>query len=408
MNILIVDDLLSVVEGIVKGIDWGQLGITGIYKAFNTYEAKVLINNLQIDILLTDIEMPGESGLELVEWIRQEQMDMECIFMSSHANFEYAQRAVEVNSYKYVLLPCPYEEIAGVVSGAVGSLRQRREQEKLYQYGKILADDMWFGHMMFYNCLDREKCRGALQRLEEVSGLAADSSGYLCILDILKYEDRLQRCDEQLQDFMFHNVISELLGSGGQKILLCRISRRQYVFLVCGSGSQTSDISQFRRQIRLAEDAVRNTMQIPVMISFETISDLTELPEAYERLGQKAEAVEACREESQEAVGNGDVIGQVVSYVREHISQDIKRSDLANVVHLNIDYLSRIFKREKGITLNDYIILEKLNVAENLLKTTRLPISLIATKVGYSNFSYFSKLYKKVKGKTPAEERTDS
>ena len=131
MNILIVDDLLSVVEGIVKGIDWGQLGITGIYKAFNTYEAKVLINNLQIDILLTDIEMPGESGLELVEWIRQEQMDMECIFMSSHANFEYAQRAVEVNSYKYVLLPCPYEEIAGVVSGAVGSLRQRREQEKL-------------------------------------------------------------------------------------------------------------------------------------------------------------------------------------------------------------------------------------------------------------------------------------
>ena len=52
----------------------------------------MLINNLKIDILLTDIEMPGESGLDLVEWIREKELDMECIFMSSHADFEYAQR----------------------------------------------------------------------------------------------------------------------------------------------------------------------------------------------------------------------------------------------------------------------------------------------------------------------------
>ena len=43
-----------------------------------------------------------------------------------------------------------------------------------------------------------------------------------------------------------------------------------------------------------------------------------------------------------------DPVQEVTRYVHEHISQDIKRSDLANHVHLNIDYLSRIFKREKG------------------------------------------------------------
>ena len=57
------------------------------------------------------------------------------------------------------------------------------------------------------------------------------------------------------------------------------------------------------------------------------------------------------------------------------------------------------------MTLNDYIILEKMNVAKNLLTTTKLPVSLIAMKVGYSNFSYFSKLYKKVHGCSPAQER---
>ena len=74
-------------------------------------------------------------------------------------------------------------------------------------------------------------------------------------------------------------------------------------------------------------------------------------------------------------------------------------------MHMNIDYLARIFKKNTGMTLNDYIINEKMEVARNLLITTKLPVGLIAMKVGYSNFSYFSKLYKKTYNKTPAEER---
>lgn len=407
MNILIVDDLISVVEGIVKGVDWERLGITGIYKAYNTYEARALINNLKIDLLLTDIEMPGESGLDLVEWIRGEQMDMECIFMSSHANFEYAQRAVAMNSYKYVLLPCPYEEIAEVVEGALKSLRQRREQKKLFQYGKILSDDRWLDQMVFYNCLEREKSKKALSRLTEVTELSLESDGYLCLLDVLKKEDRLVHCEEQLLEFMFYNVLSELVGTGGQKLLFCQISRMRYVFLVFQGEGRICELGVFRSQLKLAEETIRETMQIPVSIAFEYAVSPTGLPEVYERLCKRAEDLGDYAGGEEEALEGADVIGQVVRYIREHISQDLKRSDLAELVHLNIDYLSRIFKKEKGITLNDYIVYEKLNVAENLLKTTRLPISLIATKVGYSNFSYFSKLYKKVKGKSPAEERTD-
>lgn len=407
MNLLIVDDLISVVEGIIKGIDWEKLGITGIYKAYNAYEAKVLIHNLPIDLLLTDIEMPGENGLDLVEWIREKQMDMECIFMSSHANFEYAQRAVAVNSYKYVLLPCPYEEIAQVVEGAIRSLRHRREQEELSRYGKILSDDRWFDQMVFYNCLDQEKNKKALWHLTEVSGLTLESDGYLCLLDVQKREERLLQCDEQLVDFMFHNVLSELVGTGSQRLMLYQDSLMRYVFFVYDAEGKVCELGRFRRQLKMAEEAIGDTMQIPVSIAFEYVQAPDRLPEAYESLCRKTEEVWAYKNGTEKEVDGADVISQVIRYVREHISQDIRRSDLAELVHLNIDYLSRIFKKEKGITLNDYIVFEKLNVAENLLKTTQLPVSLIATKVGYSNFSYFSKLYKKVKGRTPAEERTE-
>ena len=55
--------------------------------------------------------------------------------------------------------------------------------------------------------------------------------------------------------------------------------------------------------------------------------------------------------------------------------------------------------------LKEYITLSKMNAARNMIITTTLPISLIATKVGYDNFSHFSKVYKKVMGTTPSSER---
>lgn len=67
--------------------------------------------------------------------------------------------------------------------------------------------------------------------------------------------------------------------------------------------------------------------------------------------------------------------------------------------------MSRIFKKEKGISLKEYIILEKMRTAQNLLMNTNFSIGMIGAKVGFDNFSYFSQTYKKIMGKTPTEER---
>ena len=75
------------------------------------------------------------------------------------------------------------------------------------------------------------------------------------------------------------------------------------------------------------------------------------------------------------------------------------------MAHLSPDYLTRIFKRETGQTLKEYVVRQKLQEAQSLLRTTSLPISLIAAKVGYSNFSHFSNSYRKAYGRSPQEER---
>ena len=102
---------------------------------------------------------------------------------------------------------------------------------------------------------------------------------------------------------------------------------------------------------------------------------------------------------------DGNYVETVIQYIHCNMEKDIRRSELARMVNLNEDYLSRIFKKEKGISLKEYIILEKMRTAQNLLKNTTFSISTIGTKVGFDNFSHFSQTYKKVMGKTPAEER---
>ena len=100
------------------------------------------------------------------------------------------------------------------------------------------------------------------------------------------------------------------------------------------------------------------------------------------------------------------IVEVITTYIAEHLENELRREELAEAVHLNADYMARLFKKETGMNLKDYIIQQKMQEAQSLLCTTNLPISLIAAKVGYTNFGHFSTSYKKVYHKTPQEERT--
>lgn len=87
MNLLIVDDQISVLDGILKGVDFASLKIENVYTATNVSDAKDIIKSNDIQILLSDIEMPGENGLSLNRWIAenypvncQNPTDFPCIF----------------------------------------------------------------------------------------------------------------------------------------------------------------------------------------------------------------------------------------------------------------------------------------------------------------------------------------
>lgn len=102
------------------------------------------------------------------------------------------------------------------------------------------------------------------------------------------------------------------------------------------------------------------------------------------------------------------VIERVQSYIQEHLSEPITREQLACFVHLNPAYLSRLFKREVGESISDYMLHVRMSQAKDLIATSSIPISDVAKTFGYHNFSHFSKMFRKVYHVSPQEFRLQS
>lgn len=100
------------------------------------------------------------------------------------------------------------------------------------------------------------------------------------------------------------------------------------------------------------------------------------------------------------------VVDRVKAFVHERLAEDISREDIAGHVYLNPDYLTRVFKKETGLSISDYVMGQRLGMAADLLSSTDLPVGAIAAKVGYANFSHFSRMFKKHTGLGPIEYRT--
>ncbi|WP_337102123.1 response regulator [Paenibacillus sp. YIM B09110] len=107
-----------------------------------------------------------------------------------------------------------------------------------------------------------------------------------------------------------------------------------------------------------------------------------------------------------QAVEESDTIVQTIKrYISLNMDKEISREEMAELVFLSADHLTRLFKKETGHSISDYMMLEKTKLAKELLTQTAISISAIATAVGYSNFSHFTKIFKKYAGVGPKEYR---
>lgn len=109
----------------------------------------------------------------------------------------------------------------------------------------------------------------------------------------------------------------------------------------------------------------------------------------------------------QQEYHSSSLVKRVKKYVLANYFQEMSLTDIAEAMGVNPNYLSRSFSKEYGDSLISYINTVRLQAAANLLKNTNLKNYEIAEKVGYQNVEHFSRIFKKVLGKTPGEYRNE-
>lgn len=137
VTILIVDDESLTRRALLSGIRWDELGITKILEAGSAVTAKEIIQKEKVDLALIDVEMPGESGIDLLTWIREEaKLTIPCSFLTCHASFNYAQNALRLGSFDYLLKPVNYDEVEDLILRMIGRSRIEKERSKISEYGR--------------------------------------------------------------------------------------------------------------------------------------------------------------------------------------------------------------------------------------------------------------------------------
>ena len=100
-------------------------------------------------------------------------------------------------------------------------------------------------------------------------------------------------------------------------------------------------------------------------------------------------------------------VQKVVVMIESNLSSDLTLSELATSLNINASYLSTVFKKETGKTVTAYVNEKRIELAQELLRTTNLQIQTIAQYCGIIDVHYFTRLFKKITGVSPKQFREE-
>ena len=519
MNILLIDDDRFVIAALMKNIDWKGLGFDSVYTAYNITDAKEIITQNNVDLLLSDIDMPNGNGLELLTWIRQNHDEMPVIFLTNYADFDYARKALTLKTFHYFLKPIEFDKLTAIIKDAALQLTKQSNQLikncevfwHSFLHDEILDDPdtirQYFTHaqlpyretdyfipiifdlfpysltsenllnspfsdhshqvsymkstfktvfldllnsadiFMEYNAssarylavfqLENQEIPSLLTMDCErfISSVSAETScsmnvfiGFPSPIDTFRTQLTELRtmaancldCAGCVQHFSDYRPTFtdyppcdvetlELYLKNLQYSAFLDYCNRYLKRLSCSNSLCAASLSSFQIDVvqtlyafLLEKGILANklfhddTYHILSKNARNSIYDLNLYLQYIIRLTEKY---------LKEQVSDKSIAKSIQDYIDQHYSEDISRNILTDIFYLDPDYASKLFKKELGISFKNYLIQKRIEVAKNLLENTDLPVNTIADNVGYGNYSYFTRIFKKVMGVTPIEYR---
>lgn len=517
LNLLVVDDDKFEREGVRYLIEKFGFDLA-VAEADSGESALAHIARHPVDIMLSDIRMTGMDGLQLAEQVREMKPDrpVKIIFMSAYGEFEYAQRAIDVQAIRYLLKPIQVTEFLKIISLAI----QQCEEERLEMAQLERMEQAYMRETRFEKQkLLADLILGRTETADEPdsSPLPIEGFGDSRAIRMLMLDAHGRFFDRTSPDFE-----AELAAAAGRLCELVHLNEFQALLLVPSSPDEPSealvslgralsrrfkaeygqdiavvvsglieDARQLYREYRAMETLLESkfyweegavvqanraleaddgdvTAAVHEVLEeirqhihrsrldvarlrfeqlFDTLQSSSRLSPVYvkyvcmeiakavfdasvrknaesfnkelerihrtERLADLRLVMREILDDpslSGDAFGEGvsKAVGEAVRMIEREYANDLSLELLAERVYLSPSYLSYLFKKQQGVSINKFITQYRMNKAKEQLLTTNRKVVDIAPSVGYANIPYFISLFKSHFGKTPAQFREEA
>jgi two-component system response regulator YesN len=145
-NVWIVDDEPFILEGLYSIVDWSALNLVIVGEAENGHEAieKINMDNIPVDILITDIAMPEMNGLELICALKEINPELSSIILSGYNEFNYIKEGMKIGIENYLLKPINIEEFTQTLSNTVEKIQRSRTQSLGTDQIELIKDNILY------------------------------------------------------------------------------------------------------------------------------------------------------------------------------------------------------------------------------------------------------------------------
>lgn len=353
-----------------------------LYEAKNGKEALTIIQQKEIDILLSDIQMGHMTGIELAAKVREEYPDMEILFFSGYDDFEYVRSALSLRAVNYILKPVNPDELMKSLREIIARLDSKN---LLY----VKSKDYIEKHFRAENEIDKKK-RELPFRYNDYKTMPSAEQEASMKKDYSEEDDLFMKDIETALSLKNTELLKEKVNALLDKYRNTNIHSHIYIRYIC-----TMVLQQLMQQLPCQMKEFEEVAESIFML--RSFSDIADLIRDY--LNQVVDNFD------QEANSSHYVVYQVKQYIDQHYQEDLKLNQLAEQVFLSSNYLSNIFTKYTGCSLNKYIKQVRLKKAKEMLRNTNMKIADVGKEVGYTNTSYFIKKFQEMYGITPEKYR---
>ncbi|WP_238652923.1 response regulator transcription factor [Paenibacillus piscarius] len=459
---VVVDDERLVRKGFISLVDWASFGVVITGEAGDGKAALELLGRQEIDLLFTDLIMPGMSGFELIREVRGRYPHISCAVLTCHHEFDYVQEALRLGAVDYIVKTLLEADNAAVTirrlvervrlgggqSGApAGGERERMtadlamlyvphrpelREEQVYrqspvQTAPLLAlQDMWLAPLQG-GCDAADITTALTDRLGPgwTTALLAGLRGQPLpeIGAVLGQTVRQVLFYDSGSGVLPRLVYGELRALAGQP----RLAPANAGVL---AAAQDLRWTLEQREWELFTGAVLSQQPRPEAVAafglelLHCWSGLLLKPEEALQLEKTAGSNQSwvdwsgwLRRFSDHVQRRTLELGlsrevmfclfRAVRYMRSHAGEKINQGQVAAAVHLSRGYFSRCFARFAGQSFGDSLRTMRLAQAKSLLLHTHVPLGEIACMSGFEDERYFRRLFRMHTGKLPSEYRAE-